>query len=364
MDAVDLARLRRWMLATGIGMAIVLGVQLFVLDALLDAAHRGGAIGPFDFPTRAPKRSLEATQTKAAWIVAGVLLNGGLSWGFAAATLCPRRLATRWLPFIQRRRPLGIAFGLAAAALGVAQFSFASAGAALWIAVVFAGFVLAGAALGCATTSAFARVVAGAAVATLAGITLPSLIAAPASLDLVYAEDMAFEMLQAQLFACSALLLFRARALAGGTARHVLLLGALGFIFLAGEELSWGQRILGFDTPEFWLNSQNETTIHNIPALDAWLNFRPALLAWALLSGLAALAPRLRRALERLAIAVVPVAAWPAMAAALLVHNSTLHAWYRNTDEVQETLAAIAFASAAFASYYGRAGLLGETRSD
>lgn len=37
-------------------------------------------------------------------------------------------------------------------------------------------------------------------------------------------------------------------------------------IFIAGEEISWGQRILGFETSEWWksLNPQDETTFHNL----------------------------------------------------------------------------------------------------
>lgn len=43
------------------------------------------------------------------------------------------------------------------------------------------------------------------------------------------------------------------------------LLGAL-FFFGAGEEISWGQRILGIQSPEFFQkhNIQNETNIHNL----------------------------------------------------------------------------------------------------
>lgn len=44
-----------------------------------------------------------------------------------------------------------------------------------------------------------------------------------------------------------------------------LLLGLL-FIFAAGEEISWGQRILNIETPEAMLelNEQNEINIHNL----------------------------------------------------------------------------------------------------
>jgi hypothetical protein len=38
-----------------------------------------------------------------------------------------------------------------------------------------------------------------------------------------------------------------------------------GFLFASGEEISWGQRIFGFDTPEILLaNSQGEANLHNI----------------------------------------------------------------------------------------------------
>lgn len=41
---------------------------------------------------------------------------------------------------------------------------------------------------------------------------------------------------------------------------------AAGFFFLVGEELSWGQRILGWSTPESLqaINKQRETNLHNI----------------------------------------------------------------------------------------------------
>jgi hypothetical protein len=45
-------------------------------------------------------------------------------------------------------------------------------------------------------------------------------------------------------------------------------MGVVGFIliFAAAEEISWGQRIIGFETPEFIasVNEQNEANIHNI----------------------------------------------------------------------------------------------------
>ena len=44
------------------------------------------------------------------------------------------------------------------------------------------------------------------------------------------------------------------------------LIFACAFIWAVGEEISWGQRLFGFETPEFLrtVNTQNEFNIHNI----------------------------------------------------------------------------------------------------
>ncbi|MBI1326575.1 MAG: hypothetical protein GC136_02930 [Alphaproteobacteria bacterium] len=47
------------------------------------------------------------------------------------------------------------------------------------------------------------------------------------------------------------------------------LLAFLGCFYTCGEELSWGQHIFEWHTPEFWagVNNQNETNLHNTSAL-------------------------------------------------------------------------------------------------
>ena len=47
--------------------------------------------------------------------------------------------------------------------------------------------------------------------------------------------------------------------------RLVLLAGGLAMAFVAGEEISWGQRILDFPTPFLSRNTQGEFNIHNLP---------------------------------------------------------------------------------------------------
>ena len=79
-------------------------------------------------------------------------------------------------------------------------------------------------------------------------------------------ENHPLELLQAGLWGAGGLALFLAVAAAGpGLRRWVYILVGLGFLFVAGEELSWGQHILGFATPDFLrgINYHQETNIHN-----------------------------------------------------------------------------------------------------
>ncbi len=64
-------------------------------------------------------------------------------------------------------------------------------------------------------------------------------------------------------------------------------LAALCCLYVAGEEVSWGQHILDWTTPEFWatVNDQQETNLHNI---SSWLDQKPrlALKAGIIIGGL------------------------------------------------------------------------------
>jgi len=63
-------------------------------------------------------------------------------------------------------------------------------------------------------------------------------------------------------------------SLFGRRTRRNLFLGLLAVIMFIcfGEEISWGQRFLGFETPQFLagLNAQNETNLHNIWLVHQW----------------------------------------------------------------------------------------------
>jgi hypothetical protein len=49
----------------------------------------------------------------------------------------------------------------------------------------------------------------------------------------------------------------------------------IGCFFVAGEEIAWGQRIIGYGTPERLeeINEQKETTVHNIDLVQHFTNF-------------------------------------------------------------------------------------------
>lgn len=82
-------------------------------------------------------------------------------------------------------------------------------------------------------------------------------------------EDRPLEWTQFGLFVAAGVLFFRASAAFKNADRLLAtacLVIALGLAVVAGEEISWGQRLLGFGTPEALgtVNRQNETTLHNI----------------------------------------------------------------------------------------------------
>jgi hypothetical protein len=83
-------------------------------------------------------------------------------------------------------------------------------------------------------------------------------------------EDGICETLQVVFFVLALIEAIRAfRALQAGGRKSTVglyLIAILGLCFLVGEEISWGQRIFGWSTPEdlAQINRQGETTLHNI----------------------------------------------------------------------------------------------------
>ena len=71
--------------------------------------------------------------------------------------------------------------------------------------------------------------------------------------------------------------------------RGVYVLGAAALLFVAGEEISWGQRILGFATPDALaaLNRQDEFNVHNIRYVSFYRVHREETLLLCMVTGAA-----------------------------------------------------------------------------
>jgi tetratricopeptide (TPR) repeat protein len=100
-------------------------------------------------------------------------------------------------------------------------------------------------------------------------------------------EDLFGEWLQFYLFAAAALLSLRV-LLSSSSYRVFFALLALFCFYVAMEEISWGQRIFGWSSPEFFRarNIQGETNLHNIlvgPVRTAFKSAVEYLLAAALM---------------------------------------------------------------------------------
>jgi hypothetical protein len=79
------------------------------------------------------------------------------------------------------------------------------------------------------------------------------------------------------LMAGAGLCLYRVWTLRAERSRRfvaMLVITAVVLIFGAGEEISWGQRMLGIETPEFFQthNAQNETNVHNLIVAGVGVN--------------------------------------------------------------------------------------------
>lgn len=100
---------------------------------------------------------------------------------------------------------------------------------------------------------------------------------------------------------------------------------ALFCLFVAGEELSWGQRLIGYHPPEFFLehNFQQEANLHNLPQWylqPKWV-LMIALAGYGILLPLLSLPLRTRVLLDRAGATTPPAtcAVWFALAAGLLL---------------------------------------------
>lgn len=123
---------------------------------------------------------------------------------------------------------------------------------------------------------------------------------------------------------------------------------ALFSFFVAGEEFSWGQRLIGYTPPDWFLshNVQQETTLHNFAGVfgrPKW-SLIAILVGYGLLLPLAHRFPPTRKLMERIGATAPPdsLAPWFAMTVVILV-------WYPLTysGEWLELVAGVLFLGAA-----------------
>jgi len=86
-----------------------------------------------------------------------------------------------------------------------------------------------------------------------------------------------------------------ARGVLGPWCLRWVALVVLSTLYFFGEEVSWGQHLFAWETPEWFRNRQNETNLHN---LSSWYNQKPRhlFLLWVVVGGIGVpLFRRLRR---------------------------------------------------------------------
>ena len=121
------------------------------------------------------------------------------------------------------------------------------------------------------------------------------------------------------------------------------LLVALFCLFVAGEEISWGQRLIGYTPPEMFLehNRQQEFNLHNM--VPPRVYFSGALLGFGVLMPLAWRGASLRRLMRVVGATPPPVTLMPWAIAAVMLTQWDPH---KVTSEWAEGLAAAVFLTA------------------
>jgi hypothetical protein len=181
-------------------------------------------------------------------------------------------------------------------------------------------------------------------------------------------EDGVFEWVTVVFFLVAAALFFFAWR-ESGNAFYLLL--ALAFFVGAGEEISWGQRLIGFGTPQALatVNAQQEFNLHNLAVLNPrdmsgeykhglarlltvnflyklfWLGFGVLIPLAVRASALAAfLARRFQFPVAALPIGLLFIVNWLAYKAtlSLLARGQDEH-YYAAAMEMQEALSALVF---------------------
>lgn len=160
------------------------------------------------------------------------------------------------------------------------------------------------------------------------------------------------------LFAAGVIFLLTAarRYRGGGDLPWFPILVGLFCVFVAGEEISWGQRVLGYRPPAYFLeeNFQQELNLHNVWDTDLRkLLAKATLLVYGVALPLVALARPIRRLLDKLGVIAPPGAVVPVFLGAFWVYET--YPW-KFSGEIIELSMAFGFLFAAMAAFWPRVG--------
>jgi hypothetical protein len=128
-----------------------------------------------------------------------------------------------------------------------------------------------------------------------------------------------------------------------GLRKPGIFLLAFASLLFALEEISWGQRIIGFSPPDFFLvhNRQAEANLHNVAFLKRKF-LAVLIILWCVLPLLLkSVVTRLRQWSDKLLIPIVPIRFWPFffLASGLLIYRPFYYG-----DEIAELYVGIGFA--------------------
>jgi len=159
-------------------------------------------------------------------------------------------------------------------------------------------------------------------------------------------EDEALEWATFWAFALAAVVAFHAaaRQRRNGVRVPWFLVGIGLFCFVvAMEEISWGQRLLGYRPPAYFLaeNYQQELNFHNVISSDLRkIGLKAVILGYGVLLPLLILVPWIAARLERTAVVVPPCSLLPSFFAAFLTYQ--IYPW-RFSGELVELMLGLGF---------------------
>ena len=161
-------------------------------------------------------------------------------------------------------------------------------------------------------------------------------------------EDGVIEYLQAACYLVAAVAFAYVAIRCGRRSPWAWLL-ALGTFLVAGEEISWGQRIFGISTPESFESSnvQGELNLHNLEGVHGSIRALGMIVIVGLFIAIPVavrVVPALRRVLARVRIPIVPLASVPLalVAMAFMVLPRVLDEVVFQLDEVGELFLGLA----------------------